>query len=164
MTKNCLACGGELVGPVPQTVAYRALPGVELVNVPVWTCSECGEEEVGLPRLNELQRLLAQLVARRPGRLAPAEIRFLRKHLGWNGRTFAAAFDVAPETVSRWEDGERNMGPTAERLLRLCATRLEPLTDFAELTPLLHAPSEEDGRDEPIRVELGPDPAWSEAA
>ena len=156
-------CGGELVGPDLETVPYRALPGVLLDNVPVWKCASCGEKEVGLPRMNELQDVLAHAVANRPGRLESAEIRFLRKHLGWSGRDFAAAFDVTPETVSRWENGDRNMSTTAERLLRMCATRLEPLKDYTAMQPLLRAPSEH-GVGRPMRVELTPDSGWLAAA
>lgn len=164
MSRACMNCGGELLGPEPKTVPYRALPGVVLVGAPVWTCSACGETEVGIPRLEQLQRLLAHVVARRPGRLEPAEIRFLRKHLGWSGREFAASFGVAPETVSRWEHGERNMGSTAERLLRLLATRMEPVDTLAELDPVLHAPDATSEDKGPIRLLLGPDSEWSKAA
>ena len=164
MSRTCVSCGGPLGGPEARTVPYRALPGVFLDGVPVWTCGECGEEEVGIPRLEQLQRLLVHVVARRPGHLQPPEIRFLRKHLGWSGREFASAFGVAPETVSRWEHGERNMGATAERLLRLLATRMEPVATIADLAPVLHGPDADQGADGPIHLLLGPDSEWSEAA
>jgi len=152
-----------MTGPEFGTAPYRALPGVVLINVPIWTCAHCGEKEIGIPRMDELQDVLAHAVAHKLGRLGPPEIRFLRKHLGWSGRDFAAAFDVTPETVSRWENGERNMSTTAERLLRMCATRLEPVRDYAAVEGMLRAPSEPGG-DEPMRVELNPESGWSAAA
>ncbi|MBW2258619.1 MAG: helix-turn-helix domain-containing protein [Deltaproteobacteria bacterium] len=158
MDNRCISCGGEMTGPEFGTVPYRALPGVLLINVPIWTCANCGEKEVGIPKMNQLQEVLAHAVANKPGHLSTAEIRFLRKHLGWSGRDFAAAFDVTPETVSRWENGERNMSATAERLLRMCATRLEPLKDYAAVEGMLRAPTKSGG-DQPMRVELSPQSA-----
>jgi DNA-binding transcriptional regulator YiaG len=63
--------------------------------------------------------MIARAVISKNDRLTPAEIRFLRKHLGWTGAEFAAHFGAARETVSRWENGSTPMGPTAERLLRM---------------------------------------------
>ena len=163
MDETCLNCEGTLQGPKPQSVPYDALPGVTLANVPVWTCADCGEEEYGIPRLNQLHQVLAHAVANRSGRLRPEEIRFLRKHLGWSGRDFATAFDVAPETVSRWENGERKMGSAAERLLRMCATRLEPITDYTDLQPLLSAPSAS-VENQPVVLTLDAESEWSSAA
>lgn len=34
------------------------------------------------------------------------------------GREFAEAMDITPETVSRWENGERGVGSYTEKLLR----------------------------------------------
>jgi transcriptional regulator with XRE-family HTH domain len=69
---------------------------------------------------------------RHPGRLAPSEIRFLRKWLGWSGVDFAKHMGVAPETVSRWESVEaaKPMGGTAERLLRLAVAHGQPIEQY----------------------------------
>ena len=44
---------------------------------------------------------------------------------------------MTPETVSRWENDKVPMGDTADRLLRVLATRLEPIDDYAALDKLL---------------------------
>jgi putative zinc finger/helix-turn-helix YgiT family protein len=153
---KCTLCGSHEMRSTRRNVPYRSLPGTVLVDVEVWECLDCGDYEVVIPALNELERVLAGFVARKPGRLAPAEVRFLRKHLGWSGAHFARHFGVAPETVSRWENGTP-MGPQAERLLRVCATRLDPIDDYEALAELLDRRGQEP-KGGPLRVrhvELG---------
>ena len=62
---------------------------------------KCGEHEVAIPRIEDLHRTIAQAVIAKRERLTPAEIRFLRKFLGWSGADFAAHVGTTPETVSR---------------------------------------------------------------
>jgi putative zinc finger/helix-turn-helix YgiT family protein len=95
------------------------LEGVVLHGIDVHACPSCGEKSVRIPRIQEMHETLARAVARQSRRLRPDEIRFLRKHLGWSGKTFAARLKVTPETVSRWESGVQRMRFTAEALLRL---------------------------------------------
>jgi putative zinc finger/helix-turn-helix YgiT family protein len=110
--------------------AYASLPGTTLSNVEIYRCPACGEEEVSIPRIEELNRTIARELVRKKTQLAPAEIRFLRKLLGWSGVDFASHFGVTPETVSRWESGKKPMGPVAERLLRLCIATRVPVQDY----------------------------------
>jgi len=106
------------------------LPGITLQGVEVSRCGKCGEYEVAIPRIEELHRSIAQTVISKKERLTPAEIRFLRKHLGWTGAEFAAHFGAARETVSRWENGSAPMGPTADRLLRMIVANPPAATSF----------------------------------
>jgi len=104
------------------------LPNVVLLDVEVRSCAACGERAVAIPHVEALHRELAMVVIRRPGRLAPQEIRFLRKWRGWSGADFARHLGVDPATVSRWEsvDAAQPMGPVADRLLRLAVAHGEP--------------------------------------
>lgn len=97
------------------------LTGVVLDGVPVRTCPKCGERMVGIPRIAELHRELAKHIAVKAERLAPAEVKFLRKVLGLSGEDFAARMGVDRATISRWESTEKpqGMGEPAERLLRV---------------------------------------------
>jgi transcriptional regulator with XRE-family HTH domain len=70
-------------------------------------------------------------VVRKRSPLVPAEIRFLRKWLGWSGVDFAAHIGVTPETVSRWEAGSLAMGAAADRLLRLMIANKAPVQDYS---------------------------------
>jgi len=77
-----------------------------------------------------LNEVLAKAIEQKTQRLEPGEIRFLRKHLGWSGKDFAKRLGVTPESVSRWENGARQMRPTAEKLLRLSAIELSPVDEY----------------------------------
>ena len=129
---TCQDCGGMLkVSRAPYRYAESGLPGVVLLGVEVSRCQKCGAEEVAIPRIEELHRLMAQAVIRRPHRLTSAEIKYLRKWLGWSGVDFARHMGTTPETVSRWEQGRVPMGPQADRLLRLMITTRAPVVDYS---------------------------------
>lgn len=129
---TCTACGGQLKS---RREDYRydlsGLPGITLVDVEVRRCGRCGDYEVAIPRIDALHRAIAQAVIRKPARLAGAEIRYLRKWLGWSGVDFAAHMGTTPETVSRWERGSQPIGPTADRLLRLMVTTRAPVDEYS---------------------------------
>ena len=126
---KCIACGGRMKR-TRGDYAYASLPGTTLSNVEIYRCPACGEEEVSIPHIEELNRTIARELVRKKTQLAPAEIRFLRKLLGWSGVDFANHFGVTPETVSRWESGKKPMGPVAERLLRLCIATRAPVQNY----------------------------------
>ena len=117
---TCFVCGSRMKTK-RENYRYDAvgLPGITLQGVEVSRCGKCGEYEVAIPRIEELHRSIAQAVISKKERLTPAEIRFLRKQLGWTGAEFAGHFGAARETVSRWENGSAPMGPTADHLLRM---------------------------------------------
>ena len=125
---KCMSCGGRMK-KVRGDYAYASLPGITLKGVEIYRCS-CGDEEVSIPRIEDLNRTIAGELVRKKAQLAPTEIRFLRKLLGWSGVDFARHFGVTPETVSRWESGKKPMGPVAERLLRLCTATRAPVEDY----------------------------------
>ncbi|NOY25288.1 MAG: type II toxin-antitoxin system MqsA family antitoxin [Oligoflexia bacterium] len=131
---KCTSCGAEMLPPTRKDgVPYPCgLRDALLNGVLVHECPECGEEEVDVPRPLELHRCLAQAVAIKPGRLAPEEIRFLRKHLGWSGVDFARRFRVTAQTVSRWEQGKIGMNMQAELLLRMLAPTLPPISAYPD--------------------------------
>jgi putative zinc finger/helix-turn-helix YgiT family protein len=128
---KCVECGAQMR---VERRNYRdkmcGLPGVTLLGIEMRYCPKCGEEEVLIPRLQGLHKALAQAVVRKAGRLSAAEVRFLRKHLGWSGSDFAKRIGVSPETVSRWENGREAIGPQADRLLRLMVVYLAPVESY----------------------------------
>lgn len=128
---KCPECGGaitESTGSHPYIGSE--LPHVVLQGVKIHKCAECGHSSVIIKKLAELHRVLARSIAKSPHKLDAGEICFLRKHLGWSGRNFARHFGVSPETVSRWENGKKAMGPTAERLLRMLALTYDPVDEY----------------------------------
>ena len=130
---KCPQCRHEMVRTVENhRYAESGLPNVVLVGVEVRRCPNCGENMVAIPRMEELHRTLAMALIRHTSRLAPSEIRFLRKWLGLSGVDFAKHMGVTPETVSRWEsvDNPKPMGGTAERLLRLAVAHGQPVDEY----------------------------------
>ncbi|MET0403737.1 MAG: type II TA system antitoxin MqsA family protein [Cystobacter sp.] len=148
---TCDACGARMKSG-RENFLYTAcgLDTVTLMNVEVHRCGECGEYEVDIPRIEQLHRLIAQEVADKEARLTPAEIRFLRKYLGFSGVDFAAVLDVTPETVSRWENGKKQMSPVSERALRLMVFVRAPITEY----PLERLARVAQGEALPLRMKL----------
>jgi len=100
------------------------LPDVIVDGFEAGACSECGEEYFKRPRGTEAsERVLAALLGKST-RLAPSEVRFLRRSLGMPARDFAETLGVSPEQLSRWENagkkgtGKVQISATADRLVR----------------------------------------------
>jgi len=125
-------CGATMTS-ARENYSYTAsgLPYVTLKGVEVRRCPECGEHEVVIPKIEQLHQCIALAIVLKKSRLMPAEVKFLRKHLGWSGADFARHMGVAPETVSRWENGREPMGGVADRLLRLMVVTQAPNRDYA---------------------------------
>lgn len=128
---KCIACGNENMTVSYQDYVYdRHGVAATLVGIRVLRCPACGEEDVEIPRIAELDRVIAKHLIERPGHLAGPEIRFLRKFLGFSGRDFADLIGVAPETVSRWERGHQVMDRGHENTLRVLAAHRTPIEDY----------------------------------
>lgn len=152
---QCLACGGPMKTKREKHYRYTecGLPNVIIGDaVKVATCARCGETYTSIPAIEELHRQIAAAVIRKKGRLAPAEIRFLRKWLGWSGVDFASRTGTKPETVSRWQNGRTAMGPQADRLLRLLVARETPVMEYS--VDVLAQVAADDGPTTPVRVEI----------
>lgn len=129
---KCVVCGATMKTS-RENVRYAAcgLPHVTLRNVEVSRCPQCGEEEVAIPRIEALHKAIAQALITKSFRLDAAEIRYLRKYLGWSGVDFADHMGTTRETVSRWENGTAQIGPQADRLLRLMVVTKAPVSDYS---------------------------------
>jgi putative zinc finger/helix-turn-helix YgiT family protein len=148
---TCESCGAQMKsGRENYRYTECGLDTVTLMNVEVRRCPECGEYEVDIHRIEELHRLIAQTVASKKARLTPQEIRALRKYLGFSGVDFAATLDVTPETVSRWENGKKQMSPVAERALRLMVFVRDPIKEY----PLEKLAEVAQGETIPVRMKL----------
>lgn len=130
--KKCKECSGEMISS-RETYRYNesGLPNVLLKDVEIRRCPSCGAQEVPLPRVVELHRAIALALVHKPARFLGAEVRYLRKYLGWSGVDFASHMGVNPETVSRWENGKEVISSTSDRLLRLIVVRSWPVEDYS---------------------------------
>lgn len=150
---TCLTCGASMETQ-RQNYRYDASGlAVTLIDVEVSRCSRCGEREVSIPRIEDLHRAIAHEVICKTARLAPHEIRFLRKYLGWSASAFARRMGVEPATVSRWETGAKPIGSIADRLVRLMVAHMQPTADYS----LEILGQVQDEQDVPVRLDLEAD-------
>lgn len=134
---KCINCGHAMTTK-RENVPYRALPGAVLVGVSVSRCESCGEYEVAIPAIDELNRALARAVIRKPGRLSGGEVRFLRTYLGYSSADFAKLIGSDPASVSRWETDKQPLGHHTDLLLRAMVALDKkvdeyPIAAFAEV-------------------------------
>lgn len=157
---HCISCGATMTsGREKYRYVESGLPNVTLVNVEILRCPKCGEFELVIPKMAQLHRFIAGVLANKTERLTNHEVRFLRKHIGWSGVDFARSFGVTPETVSRWESGAQSMNSMAERLLRILSMDREPIRDYSILEKL---GSESPRKPRPIHVAM--EREWALAA
>ena len=125
-------CGGEMKVTV-ETHHYveSGLSNVYLDGIEVRRCPACGEEEVAIPAIESLHKASGGALIRKPHRLAGAEVRFLRKLLGWSGELFASRMGVTASQVSRWENDKEPIGVVADRLLRALVVIESPVADYS---------------------------------
>ena len=162
---KCEECGESVTVDRKAVRRYKlgGLPHVELHGVEVTLCKACGHEEVGIPRMGQLHRVLAHILVHQQCRLTPAEIRFLRKHIGLSGEEFADRMGVRRENVSRWENGDHVMAETAERLLRAMALTHEPTESYAVEDFLKSLPKTlTDQKPSAVSVENTPRQGWKQ--
>jgi len=123
--RRCAKCKGLIEQSVrPEHTEDLGGVVVKVLNaVQVFRCRECGDEIVAIPDMEGLARAAAISRALNPVRLAGREVRFLRRVLDMNQAEFAKAMDLAPESVSRWENNARGVGGGCEKLVRhnVCA-------------------------------------------
>ena len=142
---KCLKCGGALV-PERSTIEkpYRfvesGLSNIYLAGVTVHHCTSCREYDVEIPKLGPLMDVIAGNLLRKPGLLTGQELRYLRKHTGFQAQELAALLRINPAHLSRVENGKyKNLGETGDTLARVLireASAGEPgkeaLLDFAK--------------------------------
>ena len=123
-------------------------------------CAGCGAISVSIPKIEELHRAIARVLILKPTSLAPVEIKFLRKYLGWSGADFAAHMGGKLETISRWENGKLAMSAAADRLLRTMVAMRAPVQSYS-LDVLKDITPKKDGK--PLRIGLRLDATGWEA-
>ena len=102
MTQRCLECGSNMRVRRETISGEKALglPGV-YVRTSVARCPKCDATEVIFPNIEGLHQALARSIVAKAERLSGAEVRFLRKVLGWSGADFAQHMGTSAETISR---------------------------------------------------------------
>jgi putative zinc finger/helix-turn-helix YgiT family protein len=88
---------------------------VEVPDLPVEVCDQCGEQYVGPTAASAQHRA----VCRALGLLTPEEILSIRTRFGPNQAAFAALTGIGVATISRWERGRLLQNRAMDRYLRL---------------------------------------------
>lgn len=91
---------------------------VVLKDAAVVETDAAGDETVTIPDMDALVAAIAAYRCLEPGKLAGAEIRFMRKALGLTQADFAETLEIDPATVSRCENDGQVLGGFAEKCLR----------------------------------------------
>jgi putative zinc finger/helix-turn-helix YgiT family protein len=99
---------------------------VILKDVKLRECKECGSTDPIIPNLNGLMHAIAFAVVTHPCKLRGEEVRFLRKYLGMGGEHFSKLVDVDKTTLSKWENGQQDIGKNSDRLIRFVAVSKSP--------------------------------------
>ena len=126
---------------------------------------------IHIPNSDGLAASVALARALLPVELSGSEVRFIRRAIGMTARELAAAADIKPETLSRWENDKCSMGQWADKQIRLMAVvalrgrvpgvtaddksvvALNPVRRVVGVWPklemrLVHIPSEQGGNSE----------------
>src|SRR5258705_9589541 len=129
---KCAKCGGHLkVTGHTHRYVESGLSDVVLNGVQVRKCPACGEEEVAIPNIAGLHRCIASILVARKSALTALELRFLRQFLGFSSKDFAKTLGVAPQTLSRWENANRDIPSVVDRVVRLLVVNVPPRTDYS---------------------------------
>lgn len=160
--ETCTTCGGQISATEkPYQYDECGLP-VILHGVTQYTCPRCQERYAAIHEPERLHHAIgAILCQQRKAILKPEEIIFLRKNMGLKAKEFAGIMGVTPSTVSRWENGVKDMGEAHDRLLRLLyllfIERAGYAADSADLIHVFSAfPHHRKKIDEPRTLDLQP--------
>ena len=105
---------------------YResGLPNVYLSGIDIAFCKECKEHYPIIPSILDLYEKIAEAVALKPQPLTGAEIKFLRKQLGFTAVQWASYLKTDKTNISRWENERATLSSQSDALIRYIYFRL----------------------------------------
>ncbi len=106
------------------------LSNVTLAGILVRKCPSCGNILPKIPSIEGLHDSIALALIKKPERLVPQEIVFLRKYLGWSGTDFAKNMHCDRAQISKWEHGKVKMSKPYELLLREMVASGKKIEDY----------------------------------
>ncbi len=93
------------------------LDNVYFDNVCIYRC-KCGEFFPSIPGVIDLHTKIGKMVIKKSTALNGKEIRFLRKNIGMNAKTFSDYVGIDKSTFSRWENNQQKLAKPNDRLIR----------------------------------------------
>lgn len=118
--ESCYSCGAkiEVIKDKPYHFDECGL-NVVLHGITQYKCKKCGESYASIPNIQKLHRVIgAHICEKRKALFRPEEIKFLRKDLQLRAKELSQLLGVTPQTVSRWENGKKEIGEAHDRLFR----------------------------------------------
>lgn len=118
---SCDICNSQTEILTNQTYHYLecGLDNVYLEGIETRVCKSCGASIPRIPRIAHLHNTIALAIALKDNPLTAKEVRFLRKRLNLKLNQWAKLLRVANTTLSKWENGEREIGSQSDLLIRL---------------------------------------------
>ena len=136
---KCVECGTKMreLEKRPYHYVESGLDNIYLYGIVEYECPNCKNEMVRIPRPFQLHIILAIAISQKDDCLNGSEIRFLRKEIGVNAKTFAKAIGVTPQSLSRWENEKERQSESHDRLIRyafrfMMQERLQTMITFIE--------------------------------
>lgn len=122
MKNLCPKCGAEL----RHHIEHVGRHSISDPTVPHRECGECGwGSEMSLQELAAFERRAARVILIDVAEPDVAVYRYARKSLGLKQSELAVLLGVAPETVSRWENGAQPMDSGHRNSLILILSSLD---------------------------------------
>lgn len=105
---RCIECGSDRLESSTETETRVVDGRTFTADLPAQKCAACGEVYFDLSVLGTFDRLIAGKLAE-AGASSGEAFRFMRKTIGMRAAELAELLAVAPETISRWENGQRDV-------------------------------------------------------
>lgn len=150
---QCVACGNERMVDGTER-EERSVAGYTFVaELPAHICEQCGESTIDYAPLHAFNLVIAGELAK-AGASSGEAFKFMRKAIGMKATDLAALLHLVPETISRWETGQRNVDFGALAVLgALALDQLEGRTTTLDRLQALRAPARPTGK-VLVRVEV----------
>jgi transcriptional regulator with XRE-family HTH domain len=99
----------------PYNYLESGMDGIVLYGINQYECDACRERFVSIPRIAHLHLVIGHEICCKKEPLTEKEIRFLRKEIGLKSKELAKVLGVSAETVSRWENGRKQIPVGADQ-------------------------------------------------
>jgi putative zinc finger/helix-turn-helix YgiT family protein len=116
----CPVCESQNISKKSETIQLSniGLDNISLKNVPVITCSDCGFVSRVMPKQKLILKEITESICAIARLINSKEFQFLRNQLGYTGVQLSKILGVTNVSISRWENGEYDINPLADRALR----------------------------------------------
>jgi putative zinc finger/helix-turn-helix YgiT family protein len=132
---HCTECDNKEAFELKPIARYQyklsGLPNVFLKGVLQGTCPQCGAVSVSIPRPQQLSRVIRDVLIKKSGMLTGAEIRYLRKSIGFDQQQMADMLKVSRETISRMESDSVEPSDKMDLTIRLAVKDKERNADYS---------------------------------